>query len=614
MTEVHIRTKTLVHDINEVVDKGGTILISKHDRSKRVARYLDTHKRHMAIGAGSLITSAALTGPIGPAIQLSGKLVSFSVTSGVQAVKKWRKAKKLKKFTAGGGEVTKSVSMERPGKGAITVLVLNPDYMDLIEDVRYLLDHQQMTSLYNHFHNLERDFQRLSSRWVDFSGPLPQLRKGVTNCTDAVDLYESIRRVQFRYAQIREAADMLADFVQGAVMVISQCEADRELHKKLWETLTENYTADPTKVLRILSDVVNRKGYRRHLGRRMPGRLRRAKNYGSWAYFNLLPLRSILSGNDDRARVYDMRIFATAVQEGDDKFHEGMKSAFELATGSADWAFGGSIGAYTELAQGLIEGDVEGVTDKLAEMSRDYTTDLGVEYATFHAELAAGGHPKPVDPGGAFKPGVDKFTKGVADWLPGLVEFAASTTANAANAAWNKRKLRTKRTLGLKGMREQTLGERISTLRSFARKEAADYIKNVQNGVKALQAAEQAGSPMAAAEALLAMGAAVKGYEDNKIGVLLTEVVLETERMVRGVEAVRLDALKSIDQRIRNHRPGPCLVGNYCYGSLLEALEGTMGTRVGSREDVRRTLDAIPCCSIEADNLGKVRRMHGLPA
>jgi len=554
------RTIILMGDVAGIVEKGGTIIISKHDRAKRFARYLNNNKRNMVLAGGSLLATVLIGAPIALAVAAGGKVVMFAGKSIVQGFRKWRKGKKYRKMKNKSGLTAGEDLIWKRDNG---YLVYNTEFGEqLLDDVRYLLDHQGMTDIYNAFANLDDDFMifnkfspgtfpprewefsTFGTKQKDVNIPThKEIETLITSSDKAVKLWEACCRIQYRYQQVAEAVEMLQEFVEYITASISVFDAGSvPKSKQLWSLITENGKKDADEVLELLNNVVNEKGIRKHFGRRL---FSRKKDYRAWAYGQLpdyikqqskgLTKAVVKKADPNKYKQILSNIPSNSVKEfvGFDPDDVSDRDAW------VEYAFGMSI----DVAGGIIENQFASLDEKVS---------------TFTSVLQGGG---------------GKFFQAEAG-IQAAVEAAATVVVEAVNKAWEEYQIETGKTFSItKGHHQQSIASRIGILRNMANEQAQDYVDIIDGWREAYEKCNSAVTPEAAAEALLLFHKCEGQYYRNKTGQMQQEAVFAVNQLVDLANGFTASAAEAVENFLKadneNYVKG---IGAYYYGSFAKAV------------------------------------------
>lgn len=573
----HEGTRQMLDQVMTIVERGGTISMAKWDRLKRVRRYLDTQKRNIVLGAASVAAAGATTGGVGAPIAAGGKMITWG------AGMLWHRLNVSYRMGRYRSPIRSVRERNLPFKLA---------HVDaMIDDARYILKHQGLTDLFNAFANLQDDYDTIKrDMWVEISPWIEnelslriatgandiRLSRTPNNCNEAIRLLENICRIRYRYSQVADTGDMLEEFCTTVTLVISQFDAyGYQILRELWKMALgddkpaeniEKCLAPAGRVLQRLNGIVNAKGLRKHLGRRLFGRV---KNYQGW-------ICGILFGDGDPYNTPDLPddfVKAMKIQAAVSE-PSGARKVAEKMRESLSEGFRASLQDYLGSSARI---KYHGQEKFLSDLMRGNVEDLTLFITTKGLDIALGFLQECAKSGVIRSPGKVAAESAfgqfyTVDAIQAAVESVLGTAVDMANAAWNEWKLKTRQTygigggsLGLFGKRQQTFSERIGTLRTLAKEEINDYLDMTEDWLEVYkQIASTDGSgnfigvkemgPEEAGEMLLRYQDAARRYYGNRVGSMLEEVVVHAARPFRLIsEQLLPEALERIDTYIRGH-------------------------------------------------------------
>lgn len=481
------------------------------------------------------------------------------------------------------------------------------------------------------------------------AGPLPPARIAGTvrllGCTDAVELWEALKLIDNRFESVREVTAMIDEFIMYATMASSQYEADeRRLLKEAWKTIEREHRARDGKVnCKSLFDTFNKaiklEGLQEYTGRKFTSR---TKDYCEWIYLSIPDFVKAEWSDGTRIdmglevlRRTDNAKFQKAKADIAFKYIEAKQAELQRTSGG-------------QIAKDMVKGylssvvaipDLPGSWSDVAVIARDTTTGVGITVGSAYLTGILNGMQSDawqIQFAGATQKGLDEAaTKSVAEgnqdtakslldpltfsqgFTPGHAMLIASTVVKVAievaNAAWNERKLATGNTLGLTGMRQQTIGERIGTLRTFAQKEIADYISNLEAWGEAHESLRTGAFPQKLPGAFLLHMKCVDAKYSNRTGQFFEELVaISNEMSVTAEKQVGLaeEAVKKFIAGTTHNRT--CKGGRYCYGPATTSLKAWIRTLQRMDPGLQAAMDVnalgtkwddTPACPIEGDTL-----------
>lgn len=567
------RALLLLNDVAAIIGQGRRITIPPpHDRLQAFGRYLNNNKRHMAMTAGSLGVAATLATPIFVLAAVT-KVVIFGGGAIIGGFQKWKKGQKYRQTKQQSQNLSKGEDLiwKRDSSGN---LVYDPAYGEqLINDVKYLLERQGLTDIYNAFANLDGDFSRLNAflpgtfppkNWrndpeQDVLGPRyikdnssstdpyseTVLKEKIKSSDDAVELWETVCWLQYRYQQVAEAVDILQEFVEYIAAVISMYDVEaRTRSQQLWNIITKNGQANAAEVLTLLNRVVNERGVQTHFGRK----LGRQKDYRAWAY-SVLPdfiqkqargLQFVLALTNAPEK---LRPSLEALARAKHKTDIGHEMVTELS--------GFDLGNYRsgeEWGNFLMQTSVNATSGIIQDRLTGDFTSVGASAL------------------GSLNPGVQ-----------GVVEAATTVATEVANKAWEEYQLSTGQTRSLtnRSLHQQTIAERIGLLRNAAKGELEDYVGIMEDWKNAYDSMVTTGllSRENAAEALLRFYKCENLYYRNRVGQMHQETMYTVIQLAGITEKVSVAAAKAIEIFLRDDEESYVgHTGTYYYGSLSKAL------------------------------------------
>ncbi len=467
----------------------------------------------------------------------------------------------------------------------------------------------------------------------------------LVGCTDAVELWEALKLIDNRFQSVREVTAMIDEYVMYATLASSQYESDeRTLLKAAWKTIEREHRARDGKVnCKSLFDAFNKsiklEGLQEYTGRKFTSR---TKDYCEWVYLSIPDFVKATWSDGTRIdmglevlRRTDNAKFQKAKADIAFKYIEAKQAELQRTSGG-------------QMAKDLVKGylssvvaipDLPGSWSDVAVITRDTTTGVGITVGSAYLTGILNGMQSDawqIQFAGATQKGLDEAaTKSVAEgnqdtakslldpltfsqgFTPGHAMLIASTVVKVAievaNAAWNERKLATGNTLGLTGMRQQTIAERIGTLRTFAQKEIADYVANLEEWGEAHETLQMGSFPQKLPGAFLRHMKCVDAKYSNRTGQFFEELVASANEMsVMAQSQVNLaeEAVKKF-VATTNHRR-TCKGSRYCYGPATVPVKAWIKTLQSWDPSLRHGIDInqlnpkweeTPACPIEGDTL-----------
>lgn len=620
----HNTAHMLCHVLRHV-NAGKTIEMSKHDRLHRVVNYADAHKRQMALGAiGLAVTGFCATGPVAVAIALPVAALGQAVTWSASNL--WHLVRVSGKRRL--DRVSLFVDQRLIGQDGQPFIAkaFNPQYKDkMFDEVRYILQYQGLTDVYNAFDNLQRDYDHIVKSGLVKIPPggalatedINQNVFSINTCQDAVRLLEKICRIRYRYGQVAETADLLADFVTYATLLISRYDAHGiAIVRMLWKAVLakvpasdfegSSASAAAAKVYESLIAGARRAGLK--AGKEAIYEVLFAKAFGGRGDYDPTagydetvagPLRTAMlievapqvrQTNEKLARLILQRAKDLGLTAGRYTASGLMKLTEEMVGFSPVSNF--HRDKRVSGAWSLLRGQLVGIIcrENLEELT-EFLLGKGSDVALGILEQVVGAAVKKSSADlatGALEGAWAQFFKG-PEAIQAVALAVARVSLEVANSVWNDRKFRTQQTLPLLlvgGLRRQTLSERIGTLRTFAKNEISDYASVIDDWGKTFAEITKIPSgafktvidPIEAAELLLRYKNAERRFYGNRCGYLLQETLFHTIREFQTVADELLPAaLVAIDGYMANASrrdhlaTKPCEPYCYCHpqGRLL---------------------------------------------
>jgi hypothetical protein len=579
MPQFHRRSLALFADVEKLALEGRPVPVAPgswvrieyarrelRNLGMKTAARLDRNKRKFALFAATTATStvaavavAAATGPgaagIPVAIVSTVAVATVGAGVGIAVGRVWRFAKAqvqtrihIKKWDdrrkeEGRQEDGLIRGQRRDDEGFVAV---DQDYARILDAVTYMLQYEGLSAIQDSFAIMEREHAEAEKRMAR-GAP-------VADCADAIRLWEALARVRYEYDRVRNVFELFDEFVVWLVMDRSRMEDEFDRHLKA--TWPQFVASTDWARLGLLNDAANAGGVFhtafRDLGRR--------EDYTAFV-FQSLPAWT----HADLAQSAPPAMAAAA-----------QRSGFGRVAGAG--AKGAVLGGVKAGASGgLSLGAKLGWTAASTAVSRLPTTvaaEVGKTAATGAVSLGAG----------------------VA---AGAVNTALTAAVEEANNVWNDFKLKNKKTLGLKGLRDQTTLERIGTLRSEVKnKKIAKFVtkwKHLRES-HAVFLREGVGDPAAYAVRLLRRQKHwYQTLGEDQLAKYVFEfhetVVAAANRMSDRVDAWAAEAQPRIDAWISDHGDHAICAG-HCYNSRTVV---PAGARLSAGDE-----DAVPVRPIGA--------------
>jgi hypothetical protein len=634
MTPVDKRTAILMGEVEECVKAGKKAFLARNDTARRIARYLDTQKRYIGLNLTVFVLTASigvLGGPIAAAVALGGSILGWGLSTAWDRFQLSRHRGKyqtkrlgLEKALATSGMansanshdvVTKKEKMKLAnGQEELVGGHLNTEYAGLVNDVRQVLQRQGLTDLFNAFANMESDFLNIhkfipdtsfSTAWEQGGtfGPRRSFKGmgsvNLRSCDQAVELWESIKRVEQRYAAVAETHAMFDEFIMYAALSVSRYDADeRHLIRNTWSYLDRD--RNPAKLLDMMNKVVNSEGIRKHFGRR----LGRELDYTAWIYA-LIPdwLK------DSWSPGYAMTVRLEVLRRTNEaEFNKALQSIVKAVLAGQRAS---SVRIANPVERGSKVGKAAGFT---GEVIKDYVTSTIALPGEFSLEEVGGAiKDNAINIGGQFlstylqsltsaqwqiayagatpdtlaslsnasdaqQTAMGTFNNfnaagGFAQLGMAIATSVARVALEAANAYWEERKLQTGETFGITtGFRQQEISERIGTLRNVAKREIEAYVDLIEDWGKANDALRAPTTDTNLASGFIRFLKSSAEYYRNRTGQLFEEAVFTANQMEEILRSTVDRAEGAIHDQVGRADHSACASGKFCYDSLAGRL------------------------------------------
>jgi hypothetical protein len=538
-----------------------------HNLGLKAAARLDRNKRNIALFAATTTTTtiaavavAAATGPGAAAIPvaIASTVAIATVSAGVTIAigRTWRFAKaavhlkvKIKGWDARNDAAGKAEA--GLGKGQVRdaddFIAVDPRYAEILDSVSYMLQYDGLSAIQDAFTIMEREFATAERRMI----ANPEIR----DCADALRLWEALARVRYEFDRVRNIFELFDAFVVWLVMDRSRMEEEfRTAFEGTWPRFVA--ATDFTR-LGLLNDAAN----------------------GSAVFHTAL--RDLGRRVDYTAFIFDA---LPPTAHGDLALSAPGAEAASGAGAGRRIAGAGAKGAVTGLVKSSITGGLS-LGGKVAYSA--VGTALSRAPTTVAAEVTK-----------TATTGAVSLGAGVAT---GVFNTALTAIVHETNNVWNDYKLKNKKTLGLKGLREQTITERIATLRTEVKqKKLAKFVtkwKHLRESHDRF-VRQSMGDPADYATRLLRRQKHwFQTLGEDQLGKYVFEfhetVVMAANTMSTQVDLWAEEMAPRIDAWVRTHA-GHAICGGHCYNSRAVVPAGmpTSGPEVAA--------DAIPVRPIGA--------------
>lgn len=218
----------LFEDVEIAVQNGQTLMLASSisgDTGRKLKRYFLRNKRKIALGGASLVVTLIVGGPVGLGVAVAGKAVSFASKRAFRYARVTKKKYNIRKFKQANGPDGSGVTV-RDSSG---LLVSNAEYKAILDDVRYLCQHGILTDIFNAYSELERDYDTCGRMNLPLS-PL-----GIDSCDKAIEMWEAVARVHYRFEGVREVFELFDDLVMYSVLEASRMEEEYKAKlKTIW--------------------------------------------------------------------------------------------------------------------------------------------------------------------------------------------------------------------------------------------------------------------------------------------------------------------------------------------------------------------------------------------
>jgi len=587
MTDFHRRTTALCHHVEDLALKGQPVPVAPgswvkieyarrglQDQLLKTAARLDRNKRKFALFAATTATTtaaavavAAATGPgaagIPVAIVSTVAVATATAVAGVVAGRIWRftKAQVTQKiFIKNWDDCRKNQGRYEQGllrgqhRDDDGFAAIDQDYARILDAVIYMLQYEGLAAIQDSFAIMAREHAVAEKRRAH-GAP-------VHDCADALRLWEALARVRYEFDRVRNVFELFDEFVVWLVMDRSRMEDEFDRH--LRATWPQFAAATGFRGIEVLNEAANAGGVFhtafREFGRRADHRAFVLQSLPTWTHGDLLP---------------------TAAEAGG-------------AIGAAALAASAQPNALKRVASAGAKGAVLGGVKAGVSGGAGYGVKLGrsaVETALSQAQTTVA-----AEVGKTAATGAVSLGAGVAT---GVFNAALTAAVEEGNNAWNDYKLKNKKTLGLKGLRDQTDVERIATLRTEVKnKKILKFVTKWKHLRESHEVFMREGMGDPAAYAVRLMRRQKHWFQtlgEDQLGTYVfafhETVVSRANRMSQDVDDWAPEVKARIDAWVSDHSDHAICAG-YCYNSRGVVPAGSFLTGVSVHDIPVRPLGA----------------------
>lgn len=459
----------------------------------------------------------------------------------------------------------------------------------------------------------------------DAAAPLPTIT--LRSCNDAVELWETVSRVHKRYGQVAETLAMFDEFIMHMSLAVSRYDAtERHDLKQAWGMIASN--RQPAEIYDMFNKAIRNDAIQKYVGRHLY-----TKEYSGWVWsiipdyikatwsegFKLdMDLEMLRRNNKDAfdraqasvvqaartlapppvraARSAAVASSASSASAASQREGMGSKGASFLKDAGKEYV-GSVVGIPDSFSAEDIGGSLKGVGLTMgsnflstwlnslqsegwqyahtAASATDAKTVASMASSDDAQDVALGFfdplNPKKLSRGAATSDAA--YQAQVASHIMGAVTAVVKVAIEAANAAWNQYKLETGKTLGFSGMRQQTFGERIGTLRTFAKGEIDAYVELLSDWDKAHARLSGSLDDRTVPGAFLMHLKASQAFYGNHTGQFFEELVFMANEMRTRLERSVNGGTESIKSWVGQEKHihiASCKGKTYCYASCVD--------------------------------------------
>jgi hypothetical protein len=209
----------LLTDVQATIDAGKSLMHENHqeyDEFNRFARYVGRNKVKLSANVAKAVVAGVLTGGIAAAVGLA---VTIGKSTVIYVYRRYRKGVARDALAAPQGGLTATTSSMASAadiaSGVATgqdIKVVDTNYLEVIDEVEYLVEHGELTNVMNAFADLDNDARALQK--LVFTLPYAK-------CEVAWRTMEYVQRIQARMDGLIGAVNLVQDLVEYSVMLTS---------------------------------------------------------------------------------------------------------------------------------------------------------------------------------------------------------------------------------------------------------------------------------------------------------------------------------------------------------------------------------------------------------
>lgn len=437
----------LFEDVETAVQNGQTLMLASSisgDTGRKLKRYFLRNKRKAALNGASLAVTLIIGGPVGLGLAVTGKAVAFASKRAFRYARVTKKKYNIRQFKEAHGQSGSGITV----RDSAGMLSSNAEYKAILDDVRYLCQHGGLTDIFNAYSELERDYDTC----VHMNMPLSPL--GIDSCDKAVEMWEAIARVHYRFEGLREVFELFDDLVTYTVLEASRMQ---DTYKTKFKTIWPRFQAQTgSRRLNYISaagmSILNRaanSGDVLHTAFRSMGR---AHDYSSWV---LAALKGDL-GLPEVGMAGDVgSVLAAPVLS-------------QIDPRSPD-AFAGQLG-------NLAQFGLSHVTLDPSDLSMGNTLSQEAAIDTWFGT-----------PGNLFGGSSGPTVIAGAGQIQGAAEAVAEALIEKANDKLNEWQYESHKKVGFFKLVDQTRRERVGTLRVLAKEKLEDFVDKMEKWIASHQ-------------------------------------------------------------------------------------------------------------------------------
>lgn len=559
----------LFEDVETAVQNGQTLMLSSSisgDTGRKLKRYFLRNKRKIALGGASLVVTLIVGGPVGLGVAVAGKAVSFASKRAFRYARVTKKKYNIRKFKEANGPDGSGVTV-RNGAG---LLASNAEYKAILDDVRYLCQHGHLTDIFNAYSELERDYTTCSRMNLPLS-PL-----GIDSCDKAIEMWEAVARVHYRFEGVREVFELFDDLVMYSVLEASRMEDEyKAKFRTVWPLFkSKTFSTVPGKISSEAWAVLNRaanSGDVLHTRFRSMGR---AHDYSGW-------IRQALRGEVE---------LPEAGGAGDVGAVLAAPLLAQVDPRSPD-AFAGQLGNVAQFGLNQLTIDP---TDLSMGNNVAQESAIGTWFGT---------------PGYLFGASSGPAVIAGAGQIQGAAEAVAEALVDKANEKLNEWQYKNQKKVGFFKLIDQSKRERVGTLRILAKEKLEEFVDKMESWI----ASQKEFMALTAAADANTIARKLLRYHKHRMQVAeLSKFIYEFhENVVSTANAMAMDAedygenlREYITLFVSNHIGGEHThCDSYCYNSMTNVapwLFGKLGVTMDQATRLRLNTGwgDVPACPV----------------